>query len=119
MHFALKWQALFYAIEYKHVDIVQMLLEGGSSTEIRNNEGFNARDWAIHVGFDRIEELIPTVVQYILPDELSDYRTPEDFAPTATQSDKYSFNMVGKSAIFYDAIYFQACFLPGYYEYTS
>lgn len=116
MHFSLKWQALFYAIEYKYFDIVQLLLERGSSTEIQNNQGYKAKDWAIHVGFYRIEELIPTVVQYMLSNELSDYKTPADFAPTALQSVQYVFNSDGKVTILYDTIDFQACFLSGHNE---
>lgn len=90
----MKWQALFYAIEYKHFDIVQLLLERGSYVEVRNNLGLTAKDWAEHVGFYRIEELIPTVVQYMVPNELCEYITPADFAPTALQSDKYVFNSI-------------------------
>lgn len=66
-----------------------MLLEHGSSTQIQNYHGYNVKHWALFNGFDRIEELIPTIVQYMLPIELSDYMQPVDFAPTALGSDKY------------------------------
>lgn len=98
---------------------MQLLLERGSSTEVRNNEGFKAKDWAIHVGFDRIEELIPTVVQYMLPNELSYYQIPADFAPTALQSEQYALNSVKKITILNNTIDFQACLLPGRNVYAS
>lgn len=82
---------MFHAIELKHFEIVKCLIVAGSNTDHHNYNGDTPKLWALANGFDRIEELIPTVEEYFVPDEYVGYHKLADHIPTVLQSDQPPF----------------------------
>lgn len=75
-------QALHYAVENKHIDIVELLITEGADIEICDRDGLKPRDVAVSLGLTNIEALFPEEILDFLPTTAEQYETFEDIAPT-------------------------------------
>lgn len=75
----------------KHFEIAQALINAGARTDLQNYNEDTPKTWAMANGFDRIDELIPTVECYQVAEEYVDYNKLANLIPTVLQTEQPPF----------------------------
>lgn len=75
------FQALHYAVEKRHIEIVEILLKAGAEKEIVNSKGFTPGGLATDLGYTELEEMFPKEIVEHFPLEAEQYGTYKDLAP--------------------------------------